>query len=62
MGYIGVKSYNPITHHLLTSWDIQVGGDFKYFLFLPLLNQMIHFDEPIFSKWVGWSHQLEKLY
>ena len=24
MGYIGV-SYNPLTNHLLTSWDIQVG-------------------------------------
>ena len=26
MGYIGVITYNPLTNHLLTSWDIQAGG------------------------------------
>ena len=32
-------------------------GGFKYFLFSPLLGEMIQFDEHIFQ--IGWNHELE---
>jgi len=56
MGYNGVIT--QFTHHLLTSWDIQVGGGFKYVSCLPLLvpGEMIQFDEHIFQ--MGWFNHL----
>ena len=37
----------------------KLGGDFKHFLFSPLLGEDSHFDEHIFQ--VGWfNHQPEK--
>ena len=33
-----------------------LGGGFKYFLFSPLLWEMIQFDDHIFQ--MGWNHQL----
>ncbi len=33
-----------------------LGGGFEYFLFSPLLGEMIQFDEHIFQ--MGWNHQL----
>ncbi len=36
--------------------DSWLGGGFKHFLFLPLLGEMIPFDEHIFQ--MGWNHQL----
>ena len=37
---------------------VQLGGGFKHVLFLPLLGEMIQFDEHIFQ--MGWfNHQLD---
>ena len=45
---------------LMTSLKKELGGGFKYFLFSPLLGEMIQFDYlRIFFKWVGKNHQLE---
>ena len=33
-----------------------LGGGFKYFLFSPLLGEMIHFD---YFFQMGWNHQLD---
>ena len=35
-------------------------GGFKYFLFSPLLGEMIQFDEHIFQ--MGWNHQLAQYF
>ena len=49
--YLGMKYY-PV---------IYLGGGFKYFLFSPLLEGMIQFDEHIFPR--GWfNHQLDMDY
>ena len=43
------RGYNPLTHHLLASCDIQVGGGFEYVLFSPRTwGKMIQFDLRIF--------------
>ena len=37
---------------------VLLGGGFEYFLFLPLLGEIIQFDEHIFQ--MGWfNHQLD---
>ncbi len=38
------------------TWQIQLGGGFKYFLFSPLLGEDSHFDKHIFQ--MDWNHQL----
>ncbi len=35
----------------------ELGGGFKYFLFSPLLGEMIQFDKHILQ--MGWNHELE---
>ena len=45
---------NHILNSIKTGW-----WQLKYFLFLPLPEEMIKFDEHIFQ--MGWNHQLEKL-
>ena len=52
--------YNPLANHLLTSWDIQVGGGgFKDFLYVH--PEILGEDEPKFDEHffqMGWfNHQ-----
>ena len=39
-----------------TRWWFQ-----RFFMFTPILGEMIQFDLRIFFKWVGSNHQLEKM-
>ena len=53
MAYIGVVTYNPLFltfdtnllgHPSSEDEHFKLGGGFKYFLFSPLLGEMIQFD------------------
>ena len=51
LGYIGDEILPCYIVLYMRMYDA-LGGGFKYFLFSPLCEEMIQFDEHIFSKWV----------